>query len=294
MYQQRQIRLVGPLTDMVKILLIFNAAIFIFQQFANLIDPYLLGRYFALSHAGLIVYHYFWQVFTYMFLHGGWLHIFFNMFALWMFGAEIERHYGSRFFLLYYLLSGVGAGVCIAIMNWVLTMGDPSNAFVPTMGASGAVYALLLAYGMTWPNREVYLYFLFPVKMKYLVIGYGLIEFFGTLNTLHGVGGNISNVGHLGGLLTGLILFGAGFARNTSQINIPSFSKKNPLESFLKKQRIEKKRQQIEKRIKAKEIIDRLLDKIAAHGVQSLTPEEKNDLEWARRNYYPDNNETLH
>ncbi len=292
MYQQRQIRLVGPLTDMVRILLIFNVVIFLFQQFARLVAPYVVETYFGLNHAGLIGNHFYWQLVTYMFLHGGWLHLFFNMFALWMFGSEIERHYGSRFFMLYYIFSGLGAGVCIAIMNWVLASGNSISALTPTMGASGAIYALLLAYGMTWPNREVYLYFLFPVKMKYLLIGYGLIEFFGTLNTLGGQGGNISNVGHLGGLLTGLILFASGFARNGSGGFFSS--KKNPVSDFLKKQRVEKKRQEIEKRIKAKEIIDRLLDKIASEGVQSLSAQEKNDLEWARRNYYPDNNETLH
>lgn len=293
MYQQRQLRLVGPLTEMVKVLLIFNVAIFLFQQFARLVAPGYIEEFFALSHAGVAVYRRYWQLLSYMFLHGGWLHIFFNMFALWMFGSEIERHYGSRFFIIYYLLSGFGAGICIALMNWILSTANPYNAIITTMGASGAVYALLLAYGMTWPNREVYLYFLFPIKMKYLVIGFGVIEFFGTLNTLGGGGGNISNVGHLGGLLTGLILFATGFARNVTQGSTGLF-KKNPVGDFLKKQRLDKKRQQIEKRIKAKEIIDRLLDKIAAEGVQSLSAEEKNDLEWARRNYYPDNNETFH
>lgn len=294
MYQQRQIRILGPLTDMVKLLLIFNIVVFLFQQFAGLVMPGFIESIFGLSFVGVAGKHWYWQFFTYMFLHMGWMHIIFNMFALWMFGSELERHYGSRFFMTYYLLSGLGAGFCIALINWIVVMGNSGYAFDITMGASGAIFALLLAYGMTWPEREVYLYFLFPVKMKYLVIGFGVIEFFGTLYTLGGRGGQISHIGHLGGLLTGLVLFSTGFARTVSGSLSASKKRSNPIESFMKKKRIEKKRQEIEKRIKAKEIIDRLLDKIAAEGVQSLTSEEKNDLEWARRNYYPDNNETMH
>ena len=133
-----------------------------------------------------------WQPFTYMFMHGGWDHLFFNMFALWMFGNTMENYWGTRRFVFYYLVCGIGAGLI--------------NLLVPgwgtTVGASGAIYGLLLAFGMTFPNEYIYLYFLMPIKAKWFVIGYALIEVFeGFFST-----GNVAHFAHLGGMLVGLIL----------------------------------------------------------------------------------------
>jgi membrane associated rhomboid family serine protease len=96
-----------------------------------------------------------------MFLHDGFLHLFFNLFALWMFGGELERNWGGKVFSRFYLLAGLGAGLCITLANWLLVMRWPAFRSVPTVGASGAIYALLLAYGMLWPNREFYAVFSF-------------------------------------------------------------------------------------------------------------------------------------
>ncbi|MEP7355484.1 MAG: rhomboid family intramembrane serine protease [Acidobacteriota bacterium] len=139
-----------------------------------------------------------WQLVTYMFLHGGILHILFNMLTLWMFGREIEETWGTRRFLNYYFICGIGAGICIVLFNYLLPHGQPGGA---TIGASGAIYGLLLASAVLWPDRIIYFNFLFPIKMKWLVILYGALAFYSSFDASSGV----SNIGHLGGLLVGLV-----------------------------------------------------------------------------------------
>jgi membrane associated rhomboid family serine protease len=286
MYQQRM-RFGPVMSGGVKVLLIFLVTIFLFQQ---LIGLFRLDRifilFFGLNYQGLVQNFWIWQLFTYMFLHGGFFHILFNGFALWMFGSELERLWGIRRFINYFLLSGIGAGIFIALMN-LFVYSTYQSVQNTTIGASGAIYALLLAYGITWPNREVYVYFLFPVKIKYLVIIFGIIEFFGTLNTMAGIAGNISHIGHLGGLIAGFFLL-------QKERKILNFDPKSFANNYFKKKRINKKKNEVEQRIKAKKIIDRLLDKISKTGINSLTPEEQREFEWARRHYYPSNNDTIH
>ena len=286
MYQRNvSIRIGGPMTPGVKFLMIINGIIFLIQQITGLISPNMLEYYFGISHNGFINNLMIWQPFTYMFLHGGWMHIFFNLLGLWMFAGDIEMVWGKKKFLRYYILSGLGAGFFIALMNYVAFINYGTS--VVTIGASGAIYAVLLAYAMLWPEREVLLYFLFPVKIKYLVIGFGLLEFFGTLSSTAGAGGNISHIGHLGGIISGFILI--KFMRKSSDYSSPSF-----LSSFIKKKRVSKKKKIIDSRIEAKKIIDELLAKIAKNGMNSLTPEEKKKLEWARKNYYPSSQDIMH
>lgn len=295
MYQQK-IRFGGQLTPVVKKLIIINTAIFVFQSFIEiLLRGNYIALFFGLSYAGVFEHLYIWQIFTYMFLHGGLLHIFFNLFALWMFGGDLENRWGSNFFLKYYLWSGVGAGIFISILNYVM------HTNIPTIGASGAIYGLLLAYGITWPDREVLIYFLFPIKMKYLVIIFGLLEFFGTLKSYAGVGENISHIGHLGGLISGFIILTmkANYLKNKKRtsgtVYKANFQKKqNVFEKYKNKKRIQEKQEKEERQKKAKDIIDRLLNKISINGMESLTIEERKDLEWARKNYYPDKNDILH
>ena len=134
-----------------------------------------------------------WQPLTYMFMHGSFDHLFFNMFSLWMFGAVLERYWGTRRFLFYYLVCGVGAGLL--------------NLLVPgihvSVGASGAIYALLLAFGMMFPNEYIYLYFLVPIKTKWFIIGMVVLELFeGVFRSYDGV----AHFAHLGGMLIGLLL----------------------------------------------------------------------------------------
>ena len=268
----------------VKALLMINLIIFLTQLLLSLWLPDRIEQIFGLSYNGLTYYNYFWQIFTYMFLHGGWLHLFFNLFALWMFGSELERLWGRNYFLKYYLLAGLGAGIAIALMNWYIDVHYDVNPI--TIGASGAVYALLLAFGLKWPNREVLLYFLFPIKIKYLLIGFGLIEFFGTISSASGKGGNISHIGHLGGLIAGFIILKLYPANRFSK---PSF-----LSKIFKKLRFKRKQNVINNRIKAKNIIDALLDKIAKQGINSLTRKEKRSLEWARKHYSMKDDFTIH
>jgi membrane associated rhomboid family serine protease len=137
-----------------------------------------------------------YQLFTYLFLHGGIGHLVFNMLALWMFGTPLEQTWGTRQFLKYYFLCGVGAGICDVVVNVLL--GNHTR----TIGASGAIYGLLLAFGVLFPDTQVLMYFLFPIKAKYLVMIYGAIEL---LLALGGRNSGISNLAHLGGMLFGLV-----------------------------------------------------------------------------------------
>ena len=137
-----------------------------------------------------------WQLLTYGFLHGGIGHIFFNMFGLWMFGRDLEHQFGSQRFLVYYMTCVVGAGLVQLLVAAV------QGGIYPTVGASGGVFGILLAYGMSYPNRTILLLIpLIPMPAKYMVILYGLLELY------LGVSGNapgVANFAHLGGMLFGL------------------------------------------------------------------------------------------
>ena len=140
-----------------------------------------------------------WQILTYGFLHGGVGHIFFNMFGLWMFGRDLERMMGAKRFLIYFLTCVVGAGLIQLIVA-----GIQGGFPYPTVGASGGVFGILLAYGMTYPNRMIMLMIPpIPMKAKYFVLFYGLLELY------LGVSGNasrVANFAHLGGMLFGFLL----------------------------------------------------------------------------------------
>lgn len=135
-----------------------------------------------------------WQIATYMFLHGGFFHIFFNMLALWMFGSELEYLWGTPRFVRYYFITGIGGAL--------LTLATSPQAAIPTIGASAAIWGLLLAYGVTFPNRPVLLYFLFPIPAKYFVMFFGLAELY---FSLAGSGSGVAHWAHIGGLVTGWI-----------------------------------------------------------------------------------------
>jgi membrane associated rhomboid family serine protease len=129
-----------------------------------------------------------------MFLHGGLFHILFNMFALWMFGSDLERMWGTRRFITYYFFTGVGAGLMTVLFT--------PNGVIPTIGASGAIYGLLLAYALYFPERRVFLYFLIPVPVRIFVLVFGLIAL---LSSITQAGGGIAHLAHLGGLVFGWI-----------------------------------------------------------------------------------------
>lgn len=286
----KSIRFGGPLTPMVLRIMIANGAVFFFVTVLSLISASAGGaviRIFALSHEGLALEFKIWQLLTYMFLHVDFFHIFMNLFGLWMFSGDLEEQWGSAAFFKFYIFSGIGAGICIAFMNVIIYENYGISPL--TMGASGALYAVLLAYGLTWPNREVLLWFVLPVKMKYLVIFFGLIEFFGSLNMAAGVGGNVSHIGHLGGILAGFLYLKIVMNRAKMTNRRAGF-----FAEIMRKRKIEQTKKRIEKRNEAKRIIDELLEKIARQGMSSLTSEERKKLDWARKHYFPDRDETMH
>lgn len=177
-----------------KWLLISNVAVFLIQWFTG----NAFTRPFALVPADLIAHFAVWELVTYMFLHGGISHILWNMFALWMFGSMLEQAWGTRRFLQLYFFSGIGAGVCVALLAFVF-----GGAGVATIGASGAIFGVMLACAVMWPDQIILFNFLFPIKMKYMVMIIGAIAFLGAWNPNSGV----SNIGHLGGMLFGYIFF---------------------------------------------------------------------------------------
>lgn len=292
--QNYNIRIGGPLTPIVKKILILNGSIFFILQVAGLFSPQFTVYFenlFGLSHLGFIHEFKLWQIFTYMFLHAGWLHILMNLLVFWMFAGELEQLWGSKLFLSYYIFSGVGAGLFIIILNYLVFLKYHLNPV--TIGASGAIYAVLAAYGITWPDRKVIVFPLFiPIKIKYMVIVFGVISFLGTLASASGNGGNISHIGHFGGIISGLLYMFLKLRKPYKSNNIQE--KESSIAHVLKKMRIRRKKKAIETRIEAKKIIDELLEKIARNGMSSLSATEKKNLEWARKHYFPDRNDTVH
>jgi membrane associated rhomboid family serine protease len=137
-----------------------------------------------------------WQLVTYIFLHGNFWHLFFNLFVLWIFGCEIERYMGSRRFIQYFFITAIGAGICTVLVTPGLR--------VPVVGASGGIYGLLLAYAWFFPERHIYIWFLFPLKAKHFVFLLGAFAFWSSLG---GTGSDIAHMAHLGGILFGLLYF---------------------------------------------------------------------------------------
>ena len=181
----------GGLPPGLRGLLIANVAIFLIQFFSRgSLDG--LFRLLALRPVDVVTHLMVWQLATYMFLHGGLGHILWNMLALWMFGREFEQLWGTRRFLRFYFFCGIGAGVCVVIANYLF--GNPG---VATIGSSGAIYGILLACAVLWPDRQILFYFLIPVKMKYFVMIIGAIAFLNSFNT----NSPVSDVAHLGGML---------------------------------------------------------------------------------------------
>jgi membrane associated rhomboid family serine protease len=142
-----------------------------------------------------------YQLVTYMFAHASFEHIFFNMFALFMFGGVLENYWGQKRYLIYYMVTGIGAGLVQLLVCYLQGITYP----VPTVGASGAIFGLLLAFGMLFPDTPLFLMFIpIPIKAKYMVFGYGLIEFF--FGVANRTGDNVAHFAHLGGMLFGFIL----------------------------------------------------------------------------------------
>ncbi len=187
----------GPISTALKAIIIANVVMFFATTFFRTLVP-VLGLVPALVTGEFWI----WQVATYMFLHGGLFHILFNMLALWMFGTELERLWGTRFFLKFYFISGIGAGILTVAFS-LLPFGFAHQLHQSiVIGASGAIYALLLAYALYFPDRPIYMYFVFPIPARIFVLIMGVIAFYSSLSD---AGGGIANATHLGGLLVGYV-----------------------------------------------------------------------------------------
>ncbi len=182
----------------VKWLLIANTAVFIIGCFAYQASLSSIGALYAhmeLQPRAVVETFAIWQLVTYMFLHGGFGHILWNMLALWMFGADLERDWGTRRFLNFYFFCGIGAGICVVLANYLIPRyGNPDSL---TIGCSGAIFGLLLAYAMAYPDRTILFGFLIPIQVKWFVLIIGVISFMSAF----AVNSGVSEFAHLGGLL---------------------------------------------------------------------------------------------
>ena len=266
----------------------------------------LLGLHFFLGSEFHI-----YQFVTYMFLHGGFTHILFNMFALWMFGSVIERVWGPKKFLFYYICCGVGAGFTQELVQYITySMEDlatyqyvnaggvqmTTDAYInlwTTIGASGAVYGILLAFGMIFPNERLFIIpFPFPIKAKWLIVGYIAIELFSAMS---GPGDGVAHMAHLGGMLFGFLLIrywqkhpdsSSSFGRSRGQEFFDNLKRKYDArqgQQHMKAEHTSDVHRETDEEYnvrqrKNQEEIDAILDKIRKSGYDSLTKEEKKKL----------------
>lgn len=196
----------------VKWIVIANVSIWLgFQILLEQYGGVAFSRWFALYPAKVLYDFFLWQPFTYMFLHTYQVtHILFNMLMLWFLGTELENRWGKKFFLSYYVLTGAGAAFFYCVGTWIYFLIKPgtNSLVIPVMGASGAIFGLLLAYGILFGERVIYAMGVFPIKAKFFVMIMGLVEV-ASLLTSDVNGGDVAYLAHLGGLLSGyLILVG--------------------------------------------------------------------------------------
>tara|TARA_B100001248_G_scaffold56643_1_gene37735 strand:+ start:184 stop:1011 length:828 start_codon:yes stop_codon:yes gene_type:complete len=242
-------------TDAIKTLISINFGIFILQSISS-------SEMMFFSNFGLVpklVWSQLkiWQPFTYMFFHGDIWHVLINMFVLWMFGSELERVWGKKNFLRFYFVTGVGSGLGTMIFGL--------QSMTPVVGASGAVYGVLLAYGLIFPNRTVYLYGIIPIKSFWFVIGIGVIAFISSFNNVS----NISHLTHLFGMIIGYL-----YLKRPIQIRTIWFSIFKKVLEY----RIQKQEKKISRSFETEKDLDFILDKINRKGFKSLTKDEEERL----------------
>ena len=242
-------------TSAIKRLVSINFLIFLLQSVSKsegLFFP-LFGLVPKLVWSELMI----WQPVTYIFFHGGIWHVLINMFVLWMFGSELERLWGKSHFLRFYFYTGIGSGLITLLFNY--------QSITPIVGASGSVYGVLLAYGLTYPNRKVYLYGLIPIKSLWFVIGIGLIAFISSFNNTS----QVSHITHISGMLIAYMLIKKPIYLNEIIFNI----RKRILEyQVYNKEKKVTQHRQLEKEI------NRILDKINSQGFDKLSEEEQHRL----------------
>ena len=199
----------GPLTPAIKVLIVTNVALFLVMWLMPAGLRQSVQEFFGLVPAAIFESFRVWQPVTYMFLHDTQYlgHILFNMLALWMFGTELERMWGTNAFLRYYFATGIAAAITTVVVSLAPFPSTARLFDTVTIGASGAIYGLLLAYGLTFPNRPIYIYFIFAIPAKYFVMIMGAIAL---LSSFGGSGGGVAHITHLGGLIAGYVMLRAG------------------------------------------------------------------------------------
>lgn len=205
---RNQVQMNLSITSGVKALIIINVVVWLgFQIILEQYAGVAFSRWFALF-PGKVLYDFsIWQLFTYMFLHTRQVsHILFNMLMLWFLGVELENRWGKRFFLSYYLITGVGAAFIYCLGTWIYFLFKPgaSVLVIPVMGASGAIFGLLLAYGILFGERVIYALGVIPMKAKFFVMIMGFVEI-ASLLTSDVNGGDVAYLAHLGGLVSGYL-----------------------------------------------------------------------------------------
>jgi membrane associated rhomboid family serine protease len=263
----------GPkLTPVVKGLIVSNVVVFVLQTVT--LDRTGVSLYFCLVPRLLLRKAFAWQLLTYMFLHGSTWHLLLNMVGLWMFGSDIESRLGARRFVGLYFLSGVGAGLCYAATSW------GARAVAPMLGASGALFGVLISFAMLFPDRLVMLMLPFPltVKAKHAVLGFAFLEI---LSVISAARDNVAHFAHLGGLAFGYVYMKAKF-----QLALPYAFAERFSSAFKRLWHSRKAAKYKYRPIDVEEFISREVDpilaKISQYGIGSLTRREKRILKKAR------------
>ena len=242
----------------IKVLITVNFLIYVLQTISGPNVSSDLWRLFGLVPKQIWSDLMLWQPFTYLFFHDSnpW-HVLMNMFVLWMFGTELERLWGREGFVKYYFITGVGSGIITGCIS--------PNSLIPLIGASGAVFGIILAYGITFPNRTIYLWGIVPIRSIVFVIFIGVLSLFSTINSTS----NVSHVTHLAGMIIGYT-----FLKRKWRLGSIVF--------YIRKKIIEYQIFREEKKVfynkKLENNIDILLDKINKSGFESLSPDEEKEL----------------
>ena len=272
----------------VKNLLIINVVFFLATWAAEAVYHIDLSDYLGLHYIGASDFRPY-QFVTYMFMHGGFAHLFFNMFALWMFGNSIENAWGPKRFLIFYFVCGIGAGLTQELVQYIQLSDIIENYqyvkingrsipvdeylnMLTTVGASGAVYGILLEFGMMWPNSRIYIYFAIPIKAKWFVIIYGLLELFSGFSSVD----NVAHFAHVGGMLFGFLLI--MYWRYQMGDWRPKFKMKFKKDDNQENGRPMSDWDYNQQRADDDKRTDEILDKISKGGYDSLTKEEKEFL----------------
>ncbi|MBN1543500.1 rhomboid family intramembrane serine protease [candidate division KSB1 bacterium] len=264
LHQRIQFGFGGRMTPMVRQLLIINGVVFFLQLITHAFgDQAPLERWFALQPIQAVYGFRVWQFITYAFLHGGFFHLFFNMFALWMFGPEVERVMGAKPFIKYYIITAVAAGALQVLSHW--------NSPIIVLGASGAIYAVLTAFALFFPNREIFLllFFILPIriKAKYLVmifVGFSLLS--GMQLHLFASSDGIAHMAHLGGALAGFFYLRSGWL-------IGTLAREHRVRQWQRRQRVEQQKHQ--EMVDIREKVDSILDRINQVGYDNISKEDK-------------------